>query len=32
MGRVYAVAGEEKGEGLVKGKVQEGVPDLADIT
>jgi hypothetical protein len=31
-GRAYAEAGEEKGEDLVKGKGQEGVPDLADTT
>jgi len=32
MGRAYAEAGEQKGEDLVKGKGQEGVPDLADKT
>ena len=32
LGRAYAETGDEKGEDLVKGKGQEGVPDLADTT
>ena len=32
MGRAHAEAGDENRGDLVKGKGQEGVPDLADTT